>query len=225
VIPHTLNKVPAPIDPVIQATIYNGLLNEKQIQVTYRAISSGVEAKTYPIHPLGLVVMEQVVYLVCTVKQYQDARFLALHRIDNADLLDVPVVRPTAFDIDEFILREFGIRLGKEPFSLVLRVRGVLTKYLTETPVSTSQIMTPIDDEWTRIEVVIQDTVQLRNWIRSLGPDALIEQPQFLQEEFQREYESLLSQYNNLNASISPGEQLSNSPANSMYSSMPSKRQ
>ena len=225
VIPHTLNKVPAPIDPVIQATIYNGLLNEKQIQVTYRAISSGVEAKTYPIHPLGLVVMEQVVYLVCTVKDYQDARFLALHRIDNADLLDAPIVRPTAFDIDEFILREFGIRIGKEPFSLVLRVRGVLTKYLAETPVSTSQIMTPIDDEWTRIEAVIQDTVQLRNWIRSLGPDALIEQPQFLQQEFQREYESLLSQYNNLNASINPGDQLSNSPANSMFSSMPSKRQ
>ena len=225
VIPHTLNKVPAPIDPVIQATIYNGLLNEKQIQVTYRAISSGVEAKTYPIHPLGLVVMEQVVYLVCTVKNYQDARFLALHRIDNAEILDMPVVQPTDFDIDEFILREFGIRLGKEPFSLVLRVRGVLTKYLAETPVSTSQIMTPIDDEWTRIEVVIQDTVQLRNWIRSLGSDALIEHPQFLQEEFQREYKSLLSQYNNLNAFINPGEQPSSSPVNSMFSSIPSKRQ
>ena len=223
VIPHSLNKVPAPIDPVIQATIYNGLLNEKQIQVTYRAISSGVEAKTYPVHPLGLVVMEQVVYLVCTVKDYQDARFLALHRIDNAAVLDVPVVRPTAFDIDEFILREFGIRIGKEPFSLVLRVRGVLTKYLAETPVSTSQLMTPIDDEWMRIEVVIQDTVQLRNWIRSLGPDAIIEQPKFLQEEFQREYESLLSQYNNLNASINPGEQPSNPSVNSLFSSMPSK--
>ena len=26
------------------------------------------EAKTYPVHPLGLVVMEQVVYLVCTLR-------------------------------------------------------------------------------------------------------------------------------------------------------------
>lgn len=225
VIPHTLNKVPAPIDPEIQATIYNGLLNETQIQVTYRAITSGVEAKTYPVHPLGLVVMEQVVYLVCTVKEYQDARFLALHRIDNADSLDQPVVRPTAFDIDEFIMREFGIRLGKEPFSLVIRVRGVLTKYLAETPISTSQIMTPIDDQWTRIEVVIRDTVQLRTWIRSLGPDAIIEQPKFLQEEFQQEYESLLSQYNNINAFLSPGEQPSNSPVNSLISPMPSKHQ
>ena len=225
VIPHTLNKVPAQIDPVIQATIYNGLLYETQIQVTYRAISSGVEAKTYPVHPLGLVVMEQVVYLVCTVKDYQDARFLALHRIDNADQLEVPVVRPTGFDIDEFILREFGIRIGKEPFSLVLRVRGVLTKYLAETPISTSQIMTSIDDEWTRIEVVIQDTVQLRNWIRSLGTDAIIERPKFLQEEFQREYESLLTQYKNMNVFINPGEQPSDFPVNRLFSSSPSTRQ
>jgi predicted DNA-binding transcriptional regulator YafY len=202
----TLNKVPAPIDPVIQATIYSGLLNEMQIQVTYRAISSGAEPKTYPVHPLGLVVMEQVVYLVCTVKEYQDARFLALHRIDKADLIQVPVVRPTAFDIDEFILSEFGIRLGNELLSLVLRVRGLLTKYLAETPLSTCQLMTPINDEWTRVEVSIQDTVQLRNWIRSLGPDAIIEQPKSLQEDFQREYETLLSQYNNLNVLINVGE-------------------
>jgi predicted DNA-binding transcriptional regulator YafY len=64
------------------------LLNDKQIEVTYRAITSGKEAKTYPVHPLGLVVMEQVVYLVCTVKDYQDPRFLAVHRIDSAQLLD-----------------------------------------------------------------------------------------------------------------------------------------
>jgi predicted DNA-binding transcriptional regulator YafY len=225
VIPHTLNKVPAPIDPVIQATVYNGLLNETQIQVTYRAISSGMQAKTYPVHPLGIVVMEQVVYLVCTVKDYQDARFLALHRIDKAGLLNLPVVRPSGFDIDEFILREFGIRIGEEPFNLVLRVRGVLTKYLTETLVSTSQLMTPIDDEWTRIEVVIQDSVQLRTWIRSLGPDAIIQQPKSLQEEFQREYESLLTQYNNLNAFVNSKKHTSRSPVNSLFSSMSSKHQ
>jgi predicted DNA-binding transcriptional regulator YafY len=224
-IPHTLNKVPAPIDPVIQATIYNGLLNETQIQVTYRAISSGMEAKSYPVHPLGLVIIEQVVYLVCTVKDYQEARFLALHRVDNTELLNLPVVRPTDFDIDEFILREFGIRIGKEPFNLVLRVRGVLTKYLTETPVSTCQLMTPIDDEWTRIEVVIQDSVQLRTWIRSFGPDAIIEQPKSLQEDFQREYELLLTQYNNLNTFINPQKHPLLSHVNSQFSPMSSKHQ
>jgi predicted DNA-binding transcriptional regulator YafY len=195
VIPHTLNRVPAPIDPEIQATIYCGLLNEKQIQVTYRAITTGKEAKTYPVHPLGLVVMEQVVYLVCTVKTYQDARFLALHRIDTAELLETSVVRPSAFDIDKFILREFGIRLGTDPFMLVLKIRGVLAKYLAETPVATDQTMTPIDDTWTRVEVRVHDTVQLRTWLRSLGPDAVVLQPRSLSDEMRRESEELASLY------------------------------
>ena len=200
VIPHTLNKVPAPIDPDIQATIYNGLFNEKQIQVTYRAITTGKEAKTYPVHPLGLVVMEQVVYLVCTVKDYQDARFLALHRIDAAELLDTTAVRPTTFDIDEFILREFGIRLGKEPIDLILRIRGVLAKYLAETPVASDQRMFQIDDVWTRVEVGVQDTIQLRSWLRSLGPDAVVERPDFLRKTLSDEFKFLASHYDKINS-------------------------
>lgn len=195
VIPHTLNKVPAPIDPDIQATIYNGLFNEKQIQVTYRAITTGKEAKTYPVHPLGLVVMEQVVYLVCTVKDYQDARFLALHRIDSAELLEANSARPDSFDIDEFILREFGIRLGKEPINLSLRIRGVLAKYLAETPVSADQTLTPIDDAWTRVEVKVQDTIQLRTWLRSLGPDSVVESPDFLRNQLNDEWRELVKLY------------------------------
>lgn len=195
VIPHTLNKVPAPIDPEIQATIYNGLFAEKQLQVTYRAITTGQEAKTYPVHPLGLVVMEQVVYLVCTVKDYKDARFLALHRIDSAELLEANSARPDSFDIDEFILREFGIRLGKEPINLSLRIRGVLAKYLAETPVSADQILTPIDDAWTRVEVKVQDTIQLRTWLRSLGPDAVVESPDFLRNQLNDEWRELVNLY------------------------------
>ena len=50
------------------------------------------------MHSLGLVVMEQVVYLVCTVKDYLDARFLAVHRIDSAKLLETDAVKPAVFD-------------------------------------------------------------------------------------------------------------------------------
>lgn len=195
VVPSTLHKIPAPIDAEIQATIYNGLLGERQIEVTYRAITTGKEAKTYPVHPLGLVVMDQVVYLVCTVKDYQDARFLAMHRIESARLMEAGVAKPAAFDIDEFILREFGIRVGKAPLKLVLRIRGVLVKYLAETPVAADQTMAPIDAEWTRAQVTVQDTIQLRTWLRSLGPDAVVEAPDLLRAQLKREWEELASLY------------------------------
>jgi predicted DNA-binding transcriptional regulator YafY len=196
VVPHSLNKIPAPIDTEIQATIYNGLLNERQIEVTYSAISTGREAKTYPLHPLGLVIMEQVVYLVCTVKDYKEARFLAVHRISSARLLELEAEKPTSFNIDEFIHQEFGIRLGKDPLNLVLRIRGVLAKYLSETPVALDQSMVAIDSEWTKVRVTVNDTVQLRTWLRSLGPDAIVDEPEMLRIQLKREWAELQSLYN-----------------------------
>lgn len=195
VIPHTLHKIPAPIDPAIQATIYNGLLHERQLEVTYRAITSGLAPKTYPLHPLGLVVVEQVVYLVCTVKDYQDPRFLALHRMDQARLLDTPAFRPASFDIDAFIFREFGIRLGSHPLKLVMQLRGVLVKYLNETPVAADQTMRKIDEQWTEVRATLPDTVQLRTWLRSLGPDAVLIEPQALRQALRQEWVQLAQLY------------------------------
>ena len=187
VIPHSFNRIPTQVDPEIQATIYNGLLLERQLEVTYRALSTGKEAKTYPLHPLGLVVMEQVIYLVCTVKDYQDARFLAIHRIDAARMLDQIALRPANFDIDEFISREFGIRLGVAPLRLVIRVRGVLGKYLAETPVAHDQTIAQLDDEWTQVSVTVPDTVQLRMWLRSMGADAVVEAPECIKKQLMAE--------------------------------------
>lgn len=195
VVSGSLNKIPAPIDPEIQATVYNGLFDDRQIEVTYRAISTGNEANTYPVHPLGLVVMDQVVYLVCTVKDYQDARFLAMHRIEAARLLEAGTAKPATFDIDEFILREFGIRVGTAPLKLVLRIRGVLAKYLAETPVAADQAVAAIDAEWTRVQATVQDTIQLRTWLRSHGPNVVVEKPEFLRTQLKREWEELASLY------------------------------
>jgi predicted DNA-binding transcriptional regulator YafY len=195
VVPHTLNKIPAKIDPSIQATIYSGLLNDKQVLVTYRAITSKEEPKTYPVHPLGLVVLEQVVYLVCTVKSYLDARFLALHRIEGAVMLETSAIQPAGFNIDTFIKREFGIRIGDESVRLVMRVRGVLGRYLVETPLAVSQTATPIDGLWTRIEATVPDTIQLRAWLRSLGKDAVVEEPALLRLQMEGEWQELVSLY------------------------------
>ena len=183
VIPHTLNKVPAKVDQAIQATIYEGLLQGKQLQVTYRAISTVRSAKSYPVHPLGLVVMEQVVYLVCSVKDYPDPRFLALHRIERAQLIEQDAIVPSGFDIDAFIAKEFGIRVGDEPLDLAIRVRGILGRYLSESPLAKGQRMTRLDEHWTRVEVRVPNTVQVRVWLRSLGSDVVIEQPAALREE------------------------------------------
>ena len=118
-----------------------------------------------------------------------------MHRIESAQLLEAGAAKPTAFDIDEFILREFGIRVGIAPLKLVLRIRGVLAKYLVETPIAADQAVAAIDSEWTRVQATVQDTIQLRTWLRSLGPDAVVEEPESLRAQLKREWEVLASLY------------------------------
>ena len=67
-----------------------------------------------------------------------------MHRIESAQLLEAGA-KSAAFDIDEFILQEFGIRVGMAPLKLVLRIRGVLAKYLAENPVSADQVVAAIE--------------------------------------------------------------------------------
>lgn len=195
VVPHTFNKVPPKINAVIQATVYDALLQGRQLELTYKAISTGKEGKTYPVHPLGLIVMEQVIYLVCTAKSYAAPRFLAMHRIEAAIILNANVVRPKAFDIDEFITKEFGIRIGNKPIKLKMKVRGLLTKYLIEAPVAPGQKLERLKDEWMSLEAEVQDTIALRSWIRSLGADAVVEMPKGLRRELSSGLQFLVEQY------------------------------
>ena len=46
-----------------------------------------------------------------------------------------------------------------------------------------------------RVQVRVQDTIQLRTWLRSLGPDAVVESPEQLRVELRREWADLLSLY------------------------------
>ena len=195
VIAATPGKVVASVDPAIQATVYDGLLLGRQIEVTYRAITTGEPPKTYPIHPLGLVLREQAMYVACTAKNYAMPRFLALHRIESAHLLDARVRTPKGFDLDTLIEREMGIPLGTQPVRLLLRVRGLLRRYLAESPIEPNQTMRVLDAEWSELRAAVPDTVQTRNWIRMLGADAMVVAPVSLRREVTAEAEEIIRSY------------------------------
>ena len=65
------------------------------------------------------------------------------------------------------------------------------------------QAVAAIDSEWTRVQATVQDTIQLRTWLRSLGPDAVVEEPESLRAQLKREWEELASLYE---APIDPSE-------------------
>lgn len=195
VIPHTQHMIAPRIDSSIQALVYDGVLLERQLEITYAAITKG-ERKTYAVHPLALVVREQVVYLVCTVKDYQEPRYLAIHRISAAKLLDLNAKKPKGFKLDAYLSSgQLGIQVGDKPLKLVMKVRPLVAKYLEETPISADQVIEDCEPDWKRLRTTLVDTVRIRSWIRSLGADAVVEKPRLLAEELKMDMVKLVTLY------------------------------
>lgn len=187
------------IDPGVQAVVYDCLMQGKQVQVTYQAISNDEVPKTYPAHPLGLVVREQVVYLVCTIKEHTDIRFLALHRVSVAQALDDVARIPEGFDIDEVAARNLGILVSDQPMRLEMKLSKLVAKYLEETPLSNDQQLSPLDNAWVNLQATVLDSAQIRNWILSLGAEAVVVRPVSIRDDIMKILDDMNSAYKDKN--------------------------
>jgi predicted DNA-binding transcriptional regulator YafY len=169
---------PPKMDADVQATVTQALLQEKQLAVTYRPRGDKGD-KEYIAHPLGLVVRDHVMYLVCTLRDYTETKQLVLHRILNAELLDKPAHRLKGFDLDQYIAAgEFGLptKPGKK-IKLVadFAKRAALT--FIERPLDVNQKVEEIDEKTIRLTATVLDTQELRTWLLGFGDSVVLIEP------------------------------------------------
>ena len=103
VLPRGIPQRAPEISGEVAAAVYQAVLQEKQLKLTYVANTEIPEPREYIIHPLALVVRDRVIYLVCIFDGYTDPRQLALHRIRQAEILEASCQRPEAFSVDAYI--------------------------------------------------------------------------------------------------------------------------
>ncbi len=192
VIPGQPLQSPVIAEGVLES-VQQALLEERQIKAQYQGRFS--EATTeYILHPLALVQRGPVSYLVATAFSYEDIRLYALHRFTQVDLLEDEALIPKSFDIDEYIRNgalSFG---GGEPLTLKLRIQADLKKTLTESPLSDDMVITPEGNAFI-VTATVQNTWQLKWWIRSQGPQAEVLEPVALRDEFRESLKETLALY------------------------------
>jgi len=199
VLPRGLPRKVPTIRQEVQAIVYQAVLSELKLRITYRRSPEPGEATDLPDHvisPLALVVRDGMVYLVCVYEGYSDLRQLALHRIRSASILEEGFKRPKDFSIDDYIGRgEFGITLNPRPIRLEARFGRNLAIYLKESPISADQIIVNADENTILLKATVPDTVELRLWLRSFGDGVTVLKPVALRKEFRTMAERLKSQY------------------------------
>ena len=177
-----LTLEPPKIDRTVLSTVYDGLLLENQIEITYQN-HAGTKTQQAQIHPLGLVFVDNIAYLVCTFWNYEDPRQVALHRIKSAKSLDESANIPTNFKLAEYI--DAGNFFYPQGGTMQLKCRfdPKVAKYLEESPFNQTQKLETESDGQVLLTAVIEDTDQLRWWLLSFGDQVEIVAPPELRQQ------------------------------------------
>lgn len=185
VLPRGLPQKSPEIDACVQAMVYQAVLQERQLQICYGREAD--ERREYVIHPLALVVRNQVIYLVCLFDGFDDIRQLAMQRIHAAEVLELPAAKPADFVLDDYIAQgAFGVVFGDEALPLETRFMRHLAIHLRETPIADDQVIEDIDEDFIRLTAKVPDTLELRLWLKSFGDEVAVLGPPALREEFAR---------------------------------------
>ena len=169
------------IDPSIQRTVYNALMQGFQLEMDYLAANS-TEAKHYgSVHLQGLVQYGSVIYLVVTINDHSDLRLLVLHRIQKVALKEVPLSPLENFDLQTYIDQGgFGFGETSVPIKLVAVFKNGAGHHLIETPLAVDQQIERLDPQTLKIKAEVLDTPGLQRWLSSFGPDVEVLSPEAL---------------------------------------------
>jgi predicted DNA-binding transcriptional regulator YafY len=195
VIPGSPFRVIRQTDSDVQRTVYEAVQTERMLEIDYRPISDDGE-KTYPVHPLAIVVRDSTIYLVGRIRDYDDIRIIAVHRIASARIVDQPAILDPGFSIDSYLQQNsFQIMQGGGTVFLELRLDPQLARYLVEAPISDDQEITEAPDGSKSLKATVPDSVQLMTWLLSLGSAGIVLSPPDLRSRMKQHFAEITSGY------------------------------
>ena len=189
---------PPQIESAVFDTVYDCLLRGKRFSAEYRRRGENTN-DAYTVNPLGIVLLDSVIYLVCTLWDYnqlKDIKQLALHRIVSAEKTDEDGLIPQGFNLKTYIdSGAFSYVQSQETLRLSVLFDRCVAQHLQETPLSEDQVITDIDAETVRVQATVLDTAQLRWWLLGFGDKIEVEAPDFLREEYRAVSEKMMGRY------------------------------
>jgi len=183
VVPREMPLLPPKLNNDAVRVVYEALLAGRRFTANYRSRNNDAdEIKSYEVNPLGLVARGNLLYLVCTLWNYQDIRQLALHRVASATHTDVTVTKPDGFDLDCYIEQgEFQFPVGPM-IRLKAKFDRTAAAHLYETPLSEDQLIENMGADHVIITATVRDTARLEWWLLGFGHFVRVMQPIDLQE-------------------------------------------
>lgn len=173
IVPATQPLIPPSVDPAAQQSIYEALLQDRQLRVSYKARAHHGEDKVYTLNPLALVQRGPIIYLICTRNDKSDIRQFALHRFSYATVLESRSMHPVNFNIDDYLSTgALGFKHQShdvEPIHIDLIFDEYAGQSFFESALSQDQSIEKLDNGKIRVTATVPFTAQLVWWLRAYG--------------------------------------------------------
>ena len=199
VFPLGLRRKAPRIRPEVRDVVYQALLDEQAIRISH-ASRGRKEPREFVISPLGLVVRDYLVYLYGLTREKKQVLAFALHRTRSAEVASgEPYVRPEGFVLGDYEnLLSMPID-GSPILQLKMRIDQTSAVSVRECPLAGRQTLEPdasdAEGKGFFLSAEVPNTVELRQWIRSLGAHAEVLEPVFLRTEIVLEFQQTLERY------------------------------
>ena len=169
--PQALSFKPTNVKQEFIDSIYQGLLTKSWLKIQY-----DTKNKTYKIKPLGVIIRDSKLVLVCQYDGFDNMRNLLVHRLKSVEILSQTY--QSDFSLKAYIANQAaGVLLKQEKIELTFEAKGYV-KNLNDSELNESQEVSLLSDGWVSVKVSVPHTVELENWIlsqlheiRLLGPD------------------------------------------------------
>lgn len=194
VMPLGLPRQGPAIGDVVKSNVYSALLQETPLEIEYK--NRDGEVNTHIISPLGMIVRENLFYLVAHDQSKPKPIVLAMHRMRRADLMEEQLFnQPKGFNLKSFADEQFAIPMGEEKvIDIKIRISAFSAVNIGECPLAKNQQLVKDGDSFL-LTATVPNTHELHRWISSLGPHAEVLAPGFLREKFKDEYKKLSKLY------------------------------
>lgn len=195
-------------DMAILDTLYRAILFGKRIEFDYAGADG---RKAYEVHPYGIVFMLPKVYLIGT-KHHETGsidsafRSFLVHRIHDPQVSRFSNSVPETFNLSDF-LQKGHMDVLIEPrdaqayaLELILTPQqsGNLIRDLQTSPISPDQALWQDEEGIWHLRASVRRTIQLRNWLLSLGEESCIRSPAIIREDLLTHLVGIQMRYRNM---------------------------
>lgn len=179
-------------DGVLEA-VQDALLRKRKLRVAYRGVGKP-EATERILDPLAFIQLGERSYLVAGDAESPEPKSFALHRIEEAEVLDEKIQGWDGFSLDEYLQKgntQFG---AGNPICLRARIHERLKLHFEESPIAEDQELSDSNGEWT-VSATVRDTLQLEFWILSWSFYIEVLEPAELRQRIQSRFKDALGAY------------------------------